>query len=95
MARRHADTVAVICPNDGYADRGYVGMPCPDCGTPMVEDLDVLDHERVAAGIGGGEEPLDSASAGGSLEEGEDPYRMSLEEMAYDELKDDEGEEHF
>ncbi len=66
-------------------------MPCPDCGTEMVPDSDVVDHERAMVGIGK-EEDADEMMEKGLLA-GDDPYKMeeSLEEMAHNELERDEG----
>ena len=92
MAKRGSDAIAVICPVDGYAAKGYDGMPCPDCGTPMIPDVDVVDDERPLAGTSQ-EEPFDDPAAlakldddGAELLDG----RESLEDLARREYDDAE-----
>lgn len=96
MARKSNDGIAVLCPNCGWGDKGYAGMPCPDCGTEMAPDTGVVDTERALAGVSRDDAEDDlHAGIGG----GDEPYKIeeSLEEMAYDELEKDEGwgDEHY
>ena len=98
MARKQNDGLAVICPVDGFATRGYVGMPCPDCGTEMIEDADVVDHDRALAGVSK-DEPLDDELIHANLESpDQDPYGAdkSFEDMLDEEFRQDEAEgEHY
>jgi hypothetical protein len=92
MARKHNEDIAVICPVDGYATRGYDQMPCPDCGTPMVPDMEMEDHDKLYAGIHMGESDLGrlgTEDLEGETAFGEPPHQ-SLESMAEEEHSQDE-----
>lgn len=96
MARKQSDGIAVLCPSCGWGDKGYAGMPCPDCGTEMLPDSGVVDTERALVGVGRDDtddEMHKALDAGDELH----PTAESLEEMAKDELEKDEGwgDEHY
>lgn len=95
MARKGTDGIAVVCPIDGHGEKGYDGMPCPECGTPMVPDTDFADTERSLVATEK-EDPLAGDLAHDSLDASEDdPYRtQSLEDLAHDEFAEDEKEGH-